>query len=362
MQKYKFEKKYLIILSMCFLFLVSCVPNEFKSDGTEFVSKKEKKEDIYTRFEFAFDTAVKMEVFSGGSERILDDSIDIIKNIEERMSFYSKTGELNFINTSPSDVELEISNELFEILNVAQDVYISSNGKFDVAIGEITQLWREYANEKMIPNEQKINELIKEQGFNNFILMNHHIIKTNPHVKIDLGGIAKGYAADLVSRFLQESGVTKALLNFGGNLVLLNSENNDSFSIGIQDPFNAKNMYFAILKVNNASVVTSGDYERYYEVDGKKYHHIIDVDTGFPVDNGLTSVTVVAKSSAYADAYSTAFFSLGLSEGLRLANSLDDVDVYFVTKNKKVYCSKNAIKNIELIDNRYKLVEFEENK
>lgn len=360
MLKCKFKKFRLLVLVLSLLLLVSCTLNTKKPEQTKPISKKTMtNEKSYSRFEFAFDTAIKIDVFSGGSERILDKSVDIIKDIEERMSFYAEKGELNQVNRSPADIEIEISDELFEVLNIAQDVYIASSGKFDVAIGELTELWRKYALKKTPPDETKISEVLKEQGFDNIILMNHHIIKTNPYVKIDLGGIAKGYAADLVSRFLEESKVTRAILNFGGNLVLLNSENGDPFTIGIQDPFGDKNIFFAVLKIKEGSVVTSGDYERFYEVDGKRYHHIVDVDTGFPVDNTLTSVTVVAKDSAYADAYSTAFFSLGLSDGLKLANSLEDVDAYFVTKNRKIYCSKNAKDKLDLIDNRYKIVELD---
>lgn len=355
----KFNRFGLFIIVLSLLLLSSCSFDTGKVEHTKPIPKKVANEKLFSRFEFAFDTAIKIDVFSGGSERILDKVIDIIKDVEDRMSYYSEKGELRYVNDSPADVEIEISNELFEVLNIAQDVYIASGGKFDVAIGELTELWRQYAAKKMPPNEEEIANVLKEQGFNNIILMNNHIIKTNPHVKIDLGGIAKGYAADLVCRFLQDSNVTRAILNFGGNLVLLNSENGEPFHIGIQDPFGEKNIFFAVLKVQEGSVVTSGDYERFYELDGKKYHHIVDVENGFPVDNTLTSVTVVAKQSAYADAYSTAFFSLGLTEGLKLANSLEDVDAYFVTKNRKIYCSKNAKQNIDLMDSRYKIVEFD---
>lgn len=359
MLRCKFKKIGLLIIVLSLISLSSCSMDTQRIEQTKPNPKKAVKEENYSRFEFAFDTAIKIDVFSGGSERILDKAIDIIKDVEERMSYYSEKGELYYVNLSPADVEIEISNELFEVLNIAQDVYIASGGKFDVAIGELTELWRQYAAKKMHPNEEEVAHVLEEQGFNNIILMNNHIIKTNPHVKIDLGGIAKGYAADLVCRFLKDAKVGRAILNFGGNLVLLNSENGDSFHIGIQDPFGEKNIFFAVLKVQEGSVVTSGDYERFYELDGKKYHHIVDVENGFPVDNTLTSVTVVTKQSAYADAYSTAFFSLGLSEGLKLANSLEDVDAYFVTKNRKIYCSKNAREKLDLMDSRYKIVDFE---
>lgn len=351
-----FKKKYLLFLIFSMLFLSSCASFEQQKQKDE---KQEVAEKTYSRFEFALDTAIQIDIFSGGSERILDEAVDILKNFEHQMSYYSEDGELNKINSAPANQEVVLSDTMFEVLKIAQDVYRLSNSRFDISIGAVSKLWRDHINAKTLPEDSQISELMKHKGFDNIILMNHRLIKSNDRIKLDLGGIGKGFSADLVKRHLEKSGVTKAILNFGGNLVLMGSTPEDPYKIGIQDPFGDRNNYFAVLTVGDCAVVTSGSYERNFEIDGKLYHHIIDSETGYPVDNSLTSVTVITDSSAYADALSTAFFTMGLSEGMKLANSLENVSAYFVSKSKKVYCSKYSDKSIIITDKRYKLIRFD---
>ena len=348
------------IYLLCFIFIIllfsSCTVLDMEKQQNE---KKEIVEKTYSRFEFALDTAIQIDIYSGGNERILDESVDILENFEKQMSYYSEDGELKKINLAPANQELMLSDTMFEVLKIAQDVYRLSESNFDITIGALSKLWREHIQAKTLPDESEIAELMKYKGFNNIILMNNRLIKNNDKLELDLGGIGKGFSADLVKRHLEKSGVTKAILNFGGNLVLMGATPDDPYKIGIQDPFGDRNNYFAVLTVGDCAVVTSGSYERNFEKDGKLYHHIIDSKTGYPVDNSLTSVTVIADSSAYADALSTAFFTMGLSDGMKLANSLENVSVYFVSKSKNVYCSKHSNKNIIITDKRYKLISFD---
>lgn len=351
-----FKKMYLVFFILSLLLLSSCTVFD---QGQEKTEKKDVAEKTYSRFEFALDTAIQMDIYSGGNERILDEAIDILKNFENQMSYYSEDGELNKINSAPANQEIVLSDTMFEVLKIAQDVYQLSNSRFDISIGAVSKLWRDHINSKTLPDDAEISELMEYKGFDNIILMNNRLIKSNDKLELDLGGVGKGFSADLVKRHLEKSGVTKAILNFGGNLVLMGSTPEDPYKIGIQDPFGDRNNYFAVLTVGDCAVVTSGSYERNFEVDGKLYHHIIDSQTGYPVDNSLTSVTVITDSSAYADALSTAFFTMGLSEGMKLANSLENVSAYFVSKSKKVYCSKYSDKNIIITDKRYKLIRFD---
>lgn len=144
-------------------------------------------------------------------------------------------------------------------------------------------------------------------------------------------------------------------MNFGGNVLVWGLKDGKPYKIGIRDPFSGPENYVAVIEGTDISVVTSGGYERFYDVDGKRYHHIIDPKTGYPVHNELASVTVVHEKSIYADALSTSFFVLGLEKGLELANELEE-RMYILLQTTSIYCSKGAERRITLIDSKYSII------
>jgi len=158
---------------------------------------------------------------------------------------------------------------------------------------------------------------------------------------VDLGGIAKGYAGDEAIRIYKEHGLKSAYINLGGNVVVLGGRPDGSpWRIGIQNPRAPNGMYIGIVRVTDKAVVTSGDYERYFEKENVRYHHILDTKTGYPADSGLISSTIVTDVSMDADALSTAAFVLGLEEGMKLVNSLKGVEAIFITGDKRVYVTE----------------------
>ena len=177
-------------------------------------------------------------------------------------------------------------------------------------------------------------------------------------MKIDLGGIAKGYAADKIYKYLKEDeNLENALINLGGNIRILgNKEKNQPFSIGIQDPTKPRGNSIGNIKVSDKSVVTSGIYERYLEKNNKIYHHMLNPHTGYPFENNLSSVTIISDKSIICDALSTTTFGLGIEKGLKLIESLDNVDAIFVTKDKKIYLSSNLKDKLNLTDNSFTII------
>ena len=154
---------------------------------------------------------------------------------------------------------------------------------------------------------------------------------------IDLGGIAKGYIADQMKDFLNKKGISEGLINLGGNVLTVGPKHDgSSYHIGLQKPFGEAGEVITDLSVSDASVVTSGTYQRYFEKDGVLYHHILDTKTGRPIDNGLSAVTIVCPSSVDGDALSTYVFTLGLEEGLRYVESLPDIDAIFITDDLQI--------------------------
>jgi thiamine biosynthesis lipoprotein len=161
---------------------------------------------------------------------------------------------------------------------------------------------------------------------------------------IDLGGIAKGYAADEVAKILREENVGKAIINLGGNVLTIGSRVDDTpWRIGVQNPEADRGGHVMILKLVDQALVTSGPYERYLEVDGVVYHHILDTTTGYPVDTSLTSASIITDESFIADALSTAIYSEGIEKGLHLINSIDSVDAIFIDSDRNIYLTQSFV-------------------
>ncbi len=174
---------------------------------------------------------------------------------------------------------------------------------------------------------------------------------------IDLGGIAKGYASDIVKDFLINQGFTRGIVNLGGNVLTFGDKApNVPWKIGIQNPLDSRGSYLGTLAIGPEAVVTSGIYERFFIQDGKRYHHILDPVTGYPVDNNLLSITIVTAKGIEADAYSTVVFSEGLQEGMSLIESKADLEGIFVTKEKKIYISSGLKTSFSLKSGDFLLV------
>jgi thiamine biosynthesis lipoprotein len=170
---------------------------------------------------------------------------------------------------------------------------------------------------------------------------------------LDLGAIAKGYACDRTAEILKEKGIKHGILDFGGNVYALGTRPDGSpWRVGIKMPIIGESGLVCFLEVSDVSVVTSGGYERYFEKDGVIYHHLLDPKTGYPVSNGLLSVSIVAKSSTYADALSTACFVLGLGDGMKLVTDFGYEGI-FVTEDYKIYVTDGLKDVIKILDDRF---------
>jgi thiamine biosynthesis lipoprotein len=175
-------------------------------------------------------------------------------------------------------------------------------------------------------------------------------------MSVDLGSIGKGYAADQVADYLKEQGVQKAILNLGGNILIIGEKDAGTpFRVGLQNPFDSRNEYFGVVEVMDKTVVTSGIYERNFEQDGILYHHILDTETGYPVNNSVTSVSIIADSSIDADAMSTVLFVLGVEEGLELCESIANIECVYVTNDYQVYMSSGAKNAVTITNDKFKV-------
>lgn len=316
-----------------------------------------KQDRLYSKDAFLMGTIINLKYYGKNGEKALEESIKIIENIENSMSLTLKDSDINKINKEAQNSPIELNDDMYNVIERALYYSKLSDGSLDISVRPVDKLWAIGTENERVPDKSEIKNNLKYVGYENIELHkeNKSISFKKDNMEIDLGAIAKGYTADKLVDILKKYKVERALINLGGNLYIYGGkENGDSLNIGIQDPKKDKGEYFATLRIKDKSVVTSGNYERYFEKDGKRYHHIIDPKTGYPAENGLISTTIISDKSMDGDALSTATYVLGLEKSIKLINSLENVDAVFVTSDKKVYTTKGLNKeNFNLSNKEY---------
>lgn len=318
MKKYRLIKLFLILIVLC-----GCTNKEPLS-----------------RTQILLDTQVTITLYDHPSSNILDECFEICKKYELLLSRTNPKSELYQLNHQDKNGAILISDELAKVIQIGLDYSKLANGKFDVTVGRLSDLWDFKASDPIVPNNDLIKEALTTIGYQEVSLSNNLITFNNPNTVIDLGAIAKGYIADQIKAYLLEKGVTSAIINLGGNVLCIGKKDTNDFTIGISDP--KSNDDLVRLNINDQSVVTSGIYQRYFELDGQYYHHILDPRTGYCYNNGLASVSIISDQSVDGDALSTVCFTLGLDAGLKLVNQISGVEAIFIDVNNNIYYSDNA--------------------
>ncbi len=290
---------------------------------------------------FFFDTVITITLYEENASELLTNCFDIAQKYEKLFSKSIDTSDVSRINSNPGNF-VEVDRDTIELLEIGKKYGDFSNGSFDISIGKLTDLWN-FGTRNTAPAPEEINTLL---GFSykNIEISDSKVKLLTDKEKIDLGGIAKGYVADKIAEYLRSEGVNKGLINLGGNILALDS--NEAYNIGIQKPFSDDGEVICALKLKNKSVVTSGNYQRYFTENDKLYHHILDVKNGYPVNNDLNAVTIISNASVDGDALSTIAFSLGLEEGMKFIENLDDTEALFITKDNKIHTTSGIDENM----------------
>lgn len=289
-------------------------------------------EQMISKNLFYMDTVINVKIYT---DKNTDDVFNYIDNLykkyENITSFYNEESELYKLNNS-EEKELTISNELYELLELGINWHDKSNGLLNINIGSITSLWHDFREGKV--DFPTLEELNKDIDIDNIKLLNSNKIEID-NVNIDLGSIVKGYVTELAGKYLEEQGFDKYIINAGGNVKVGNS-NKENYTIGIASP--NKEGSIMTIKANNVSVVTSGGYERFFEYNGKIYHHIIDPKTYYPAEY-MKSVTVIGKDSGEADALSTILFLMSIEDGKEFIKNYD-IDVIWIDNDDNIIKSE----------------------
>ena len=266
----------------------------------------------------------------------------LIKQQENLFTVNRAESEVMSINHAAGRHPVCVSEAVFRLISVAHAVSISPGSAFNFTIGPVVKRWKIGFQGREIPPAEEIAALLPLTDPHQVILneQDRSVFLQQAGMEIDLGAIAKGYIADVVQAFLRQQGVTQALINLGGNVQTLGSPPHEpqGWSIGLKKPF-AGDELLGVLQVQGKSVVTSGIYERYFELDGKCWHHIFDPHTGYPLDNELLSITVISDRSLDGDIYTTLLYGMGVEQGLAYLADQPELDAIFVTRDQQIICS-----------------------
>jgi len=306
-----------------------------------------------TRTEWVLGTGCTIRVADGlrgdAAERAIDAAFARLREIEDRLSANKEGTDIDRVNRAAGGTPVAVSEDAVFVLGKALDYAALTDGAFDPSVGPLVKLWGIGTDAARVPAQSEIDAALRLVDWRAVEL--DRAAKTIRLAKIgmrlDLGAIAKGFAADEVRRVLLDAGVKAAIVDLGGNIYALGGKpGGSSWRIGIQVPRPEsevpRGVYLGVVEGRDLTLVTSGVYERFFERDGRSYHHILDPGTGWPVRNGLVSVTIAAGSSIDADALSTSLFVLGKERGMALAERLGGIAVVMVDEKDRISLSAAA--------------------
>ena len=329
-----------ILLALCLcLSLAAC--------GEDAVEKTEKF-DAYS-YDY-FDTVTIISGYESSREefdRVTGEALSLLGEYHRLYNVYMRYDGLNNLCTINDLVDgvhttVTVDQKIIDLLLYAKEMYHKTGGMTNVAMGSVLKLWHDHRTvgaddpaSATLPSADALAEAAKHTDINNRVIdeANRTVTLTDPQMRLDVGAVAKGYAVEQVAKWLEEQGKTGYVLNVGGNVRTIGGKPDGSgWTVGIENPQDTSADYVALLELRGQSLVTSGSYQRYYYVGGKRYHHIIHPDTQMPAE-GFLSVSVVCNDSGLGDALSTALFCMSVEEGKALVESLPDVEAQWIAED-----------------------------
>lgn len=316
-------------------------------------------EKEYSSQQFLMDTVIDITVSSGSQDKsriAVETAFDEIKRIADLTDRFPLKGSRAYnvsdvcrVNDKAGLEPVQVGDDVLTMLELSKQYSKITGGAFDVTVGPLMDLWGFGSEQQKVPGDTLLGQKLSLVGMDKVHLDREEktVYLSKRGMSIDLGGIAKGYAAEKAAQVLKEQGIDRGVVNAGGNVVVLGSKNRrEPWRVGIQDPRNSNDL-IGVLSLSGQAAVTSGDYQRFFEKNGVRYHHLLDPATGQPAREAI-SVTVVCDSSTRADILSTAFFVMGREQALDLANRLEGVEVIFVGPDKRITVSSGLKELVEI--------------
>lgn len=312
------KKIFILITALQLIFLSACSAENYKSHSF-----------------FAMDTFISADI------QCSDDSIfELVKNSvyddEQKFSKTFASSEIYKFNHSENGVEL--SEETAALIEKSLEISANTKGAFSPFMGALNDLWDIKSENPRIPSDEEILNALENCKISDIFVGKSEVKKSNPYLEADLGAIAKGYSAEKCIEILKNNGIENAVLSFGGSIACIGNAKgkNDGWNVGIKNPF-ATNEIIGSIKISNCFLSVSGAYERFFEIDGVRYHHIFDSETGYPAESDIESAAVISADGTLADALSTALFVMGKEKAFDLYKSgIYDFEAILVLKNGTV--------------------------
>lgn len=305
--------------------------------------------------DYLLNTYCTLTLYEANREGLIREAFAYARSLENILSRTVEGSEVSAFNRSPAGEAVFVSDITAEV--VERGLYYSalSGGLFDITLGALTELWNFSSPQPAVPSSADIEKALGTVGYQRMALAQNAsggavLTKEDAGLRMDLGGIAKGFIADKVKEFLEAKGVREALINFGGNVVVLGEKSDGTpWMIGVEKPFSAEEDkaegvrdLSGQIAISGGSVVTSGVYERKFVQDGKLYHHILDPKTGYPRESDLISATIIGPSSTDCDALSTLCLLLGREAGLELIEGLEFYEGVFIGRDGEISLTSGA--------------------
>jgi len=314
-------------------------------------------------FSYAMGTLINLRVNTQRSQakEVIQEVLVLIDRLEKIMSYYGIASQVSQINKQAGKAWVSVDPELFLVIKESHRYARLTNGLFNITVAALISLWQHSGKCGQIPSHSFIEDALTKVDYEDILIdeQNRKIKLRQEGQKIDLGGIAKGYTANQVIQYYRQKGLHSAMINLGGNVALFGKRKDGKlWQVGIQDPDRERGQCLATIAVSDTSVVTSGDYERFFLEDDRYYHHILNPFTGYPADSKLRSVTVIHPDAMLADVLSTTLFISGLEKGIKMLRCFADVEVIMVDKEKNIYLSSSLLEQFQLIEKGYSIFQF----
>jgi len=311
-----------------------------------------------SRTGFALATLCTITLYDSHRPQVFQEIFRRLGEIENLMSPHISESDVDRINKASGKNPVKVHPDVFYIVEQALRYAELSEGAFDPAVGPLTSLWGIGFDNQQVPSQEEIDRVLPLINWKDIELdyENSTVFLKRPGMALDLGAIAKGYAADEVSAIIKKAGIPRAIIDLGGNILLVGEKKDKTpWKVGIQDPAESRGSYIGTVQVKDDSVVTSGVYERFFTSGGTTYHHLFSPQNGYPARNDLLSVTIITGVSAAADALSTAVFVMGYEKGRALAESMDGVEAIFVFQDQSIRLTGGV--DFRPIDDSYRVVD-----
>ena len=316
-----------------------------------------------SRTVFALGTVCSIQLFTEKPQSKADTVLQIctrrLEELERHLSANAEISTLIDINKASGVSAVNVPADIYPLFERAMFFAEKTDGAFNPVIGGIVKLWNIGFENARKPEDRDIRDALSRTGYKDVQLTGTAVFLKKAGMKLDLGAIAKGFAADELTRIVRQAGIAHAVIDIGGTISAVGKRpDGKRWNIGIRDPRVQQGQPVISVLIESCSISTSGSYERYFEQDGVRYHHIIDPATGYPVRNNMIAVSVFSDSATDADALSTACFVLGYEKAVKLLAELPDTEALFIFDDNSVRTTAGLAQHIKVLDSAFRLADM----